>query len=95
VIQFVFVQQLLSRDDGPGRVLASEVMVGTPAVRNIIREGKIEQLYSVLQTSMKERMQTMNKSLAELTRRGVITHEKAIAHSTNVKDLRLLLSQAT
>jgi len=95
VIQFVFVQQLLSRDDGPGRVLAAEVMVGTPAVRNIIREGKVEQLYSVLQTSMKERMQTMNKSLAELTRRGVITHEKAIAHSTNVKDLRLLLSQAT
>lgn len=95
VLQFVFVQQLLSRDDGPGRVLASEVMVGTPAVRNIIREGKVEQLYSVLQTSFKERMQTMNRSLAELTKRGIISHEKAIMHSTNVKDLRLLLSQAT
>jgi twitching motility protein PilT len=70
-------------------------MVGTPGVRNIVREGKIEQLYSVMQTSMKERMQTMNRSLAELTKRGIISHEKAIAHSSNVKDLRLLLSQTT
>jgi len=94
VLQFVFVQQLMSRDDGPGRVLASEIMVGTPAVRNLIREGKIEQLYGVLQTSLKEKMQTMNRSLADLYKRGLISREKAIAHSSNVKDLKLLLSKA-
>ncbi len=94
VMQYVFVQHLLARDDGPGRILATEVMVATPAVRNLVREGKIEQLYSVLQTGLKDGMRTMNRSLAELCKRGVITHEKAIAHTSNVKDLRILLTQS-
>ena len=94
VVQHVFIQHLLTRDDGPGRVLATEVMVATPAIRNLIREGKIEQIYSVLQTGFKEKMRTMNRSLAELCKRGIITHEKALSHTMNQKDLRLLLSQS-
>lgn len=94
VLQYVFVQQLLGRDDGPGRVLACEIMVVTPAVRNLIRESKIEQLYSVLQTGAREKMQTMNRALADLYTRGTISHEKAMLHSQNVKDLQLLMAKS-
>ena len=93
VLQFVFVQHLMPRADGPGRVLAAEVMVANPAIRNIVREGKIEQIYSIIQTGAKEKMQTMNKSLADLTRRGFISYEQACAASSNIKDLNLLLGR--
>ena len=66
----IMTQQLLPTADGSGRVVACEVLVPTPAVRNLIREGKTHQIYSVLQTGSDVGMQTMDTALAELVRAG-------------------------
>src|ERR671914_913472 len=76
-LQGIVTQQLLPTSDGSRRVVATEVMVPTPAIRNLIREGKTHQLYSVLQTGGNVGMQTMDASLADLVRRGLITRELA------------------
>ena len=68
-LQGIVTQQLLPTADGQGRVVASEVLVPTPAVRNLIREGKTHQIHSTLQTGGSHGMQTMDASLAELVRR--------------------------
>ena len=69
----VCTQQLLPTRDGRGRVVACELLIPTPAVRNLIREGKTHQIYSVMQTGTQYGMQTMDAALADLVRRGVIT----------------------
>ncbi len=69
-LQGIMTQQLLPNADGSGRVVATEVLVPTPAVRNLIREGKTHQIYSVLQTGSSVGMQTMDTSLAQLVRAG-------------------------
>src|ERR1700692_670078 len=84
-------QQLLPTADGSGRVVAAEVLVPTPAVRNLIREGKTHQIYSVLQTSSASGMQTMDASLAMLMRQGKITKKLAEARSSTPEELRRLL----
>ena len=76
-LQGIMTQQLLPTADGSGRVVATEVLVPTPAVRNLIREGKTHQIYSVLQTGMAAGMQTMDASLAGLVRSGKITQQFA------------------
>ena len=68
----VISQVLCKRKDGAGRVAAYEVMVGTPAVRNLIREGKVAQLYSAIQTGRAVGMQTLDQSLAALVQQGLI-----------------------
>ncbi len=74
---------------------ACEVLISTPAVRNLIREGKTHQLYTVMQTGAQQGMQTMNSSLADLVRRGQITRELAMRRSSGPEDLeRLLLTGA-
>ncbi len=79
VIEGVICQQLLPRADGKGLILASEVLVPTPAVRNLIRENKLHQVYSVMQSGQSHHgMQTMNQSLATLCERGYITYEQAL-----------------
>jgi twitching motility protein PilT len=94
-IQGIVTQQLLPRRDGRGRCVACEVLVPTPAVRNLIREGKTHQIYTVMQTGTKYGMQTMDAALADLVRRNLITRELAERRSSNPEDLsRLLMTGA-
>ncbi|EGD45719.1 twitching motility protein [Ruminiclostridium papyrosolvens DSM 2782] len=81
VIQSVISQQLLPRKDKPGRVPAIEIMVATPAVRNLIREGKTYQINSQIQTGAKFGMQAMDSSLAGLYRKGIISQEDAMTYA--------------
>ncbi|MDX6649439.1 MAG: twitching motility protein PilT [Solirubrobacteraceae bacterium] len=90
-LQGIITQTLLPTADGAGRCLAAEVLVPTPAIRNLIREGKTHQIYSVLQTSASAGMQTMDSSLANLVRTGRITRQLAEQRSTTPDELRRLL----
>jgi twitching motility protein PilT len=73
----VISQSLLKRKDGGGRVAAHEIMIGTSAIRNLIRENKIAQMYSVIQTSLGSGMQTLDQCLQELIRRNLINPQEA------------------
>ena len=77
VLQGIMSQQLLPRASGRGRVAAIEVLLATPALRNLIREGKTHQIPTVLQTGGKQGMQTMDKAIQDLLRQGLITPEVA------------------
>src|SRR5437764_633793 len=90
-LQGILTQQLLPTADGSGRAVATEVLVPNPAVRNLIREGKTHQIYSVLQTSSAGGMQTMDASLAALVRHGQFTQQLAAARSSTPEELRRLL----
>ncbi|MDQ6810779.1 MAG: type IV pilus twitching motility protein PilT [Actinomycetota bacterium] len=94
-LQGIMTQQLLPTADGSGRVVATEVLVPNPAIRNLIREGKTHQIYSVLQTSSAAGMQTMDTSLAMLVRQRKITQKLAEARSSTPDELRRLLGSAT
>ncbi len=92
ILQGVVSQQLLPRVDGRGRVLAVEVMIPNPAIRNLIREQKIHQIYSQLQVGqLKFGMQTMSQSLVDLYQRRLISYEEAIGHATELDELRTML----
>jgi twitching motility protein PilT len=90
-LQGIVTQQLIASADGSGRVVATEVLVPTPAVRNLIREGKTHQIYSALQTGAQFGMQTMDTSLAGLVREQKITRELAEARSSTPEELRRLM----
>jgi len=92
VLQGVVSQQLVPRIGG-GRVLATEVMICTPAVRALIRDDKIHQIYSMIQAGQKFGMRTMNMSLAELHLSRKITIGEAMARSSNVQELNEMLSR--
>jgi len=92
VLQGVVSQQLVPRIGG-GRVLATEVMMCTPAVRALIRDDKIHQIYSMIQAGQKFGMRTMNMSLAELHLSRKITIGEAMARSSNVQELNEMLSR--
>ncbi len=79
----VISQVLMRKKDGKGRVAALEIMIGTPAVRNLIREGKIAQLPSALQTGQKWGMQTLDQHLKDLVARGVVTREAAEIYASD------------
>jgi twitching motility protein PilT len=81
-LRAVISQALLKRVGG-GRVAAHEIMIGTPAIRNLIREGKVAQMYSAIQTGGKEGMQTLDQCLTELLSKGVITREEARFKAVN------------
>ncbi|MBT9156828.1 MAG: Twitching mobility protein [Firmicutes bacterium] len=89
-LQGVIAQQLLPRADGPGRVAAFEVMVSTPAVRNLIREGKTHQLPSILQTNARAGMVTMEASLKALLSSRIISDETYRLYSAESGILRIL-----
>ncbi|MGZ5819236.1 MAG: type IV pilus twitching motility protein PilT [Burkholderiaceae bacterium] len=72
-LQAVISQTLLKTKDGGGRVAAHEIMIGTPAIRNLIREAKIAQMYSAIQTGSNMGMQTLDSNLTELVKRNVIS----------------------
>jgi len=92
VLEGVLSQQLIPKVGG-GRVMALEIMVSTPAVRNLIREEKIHQIYSAMQSGQKFGMQTMNQALVELISRRQIAREEAMNRSTNPEELAQLLLQ--
>ena len=93
VLVGVIVQQLISRKNQKGRVLAAEVMNVIPAIQNLIREGNFHQIYSLIQMGKKYEMCTMNQSLAELYNKGLITWEKAYSRSTNPQELISLVKR--
>jgi twitching motility protein PilT len=93
-LQGVMTQQLLPTADGSSRVVACEVLVPTPAVRNLIREGKTHQIPSALQTGSSVGMQTMDAALAQLVRAGKITQRLAEQRGQNVEELKRLLGSA-
>jgi twitching motility protein PilT len=88
-------QTLLPTADGAGRCVAAEVLVPTPAVRNLIRERKAHQIYSVLQTGGQHGMQTMDASLAQLLRAEKITREIAFSRAHSQVELRRLLGSSS
>jgi len=89
-LQGIITQTLVPRRDGNGRTVACEVLVPTPGVRNLIREGKNHQIYSAMQTGGKFGMQTMDAALVDLVRRGLISREEAEKRSSNPEELRRL-----
>ena len=76
-LQAVISQTLCKTKDGQGRVAAHEIMLGTSAIRNLIREGKVAQMYSTIQTGSGQGMQTLDQNLTDLVRRGVISAAEA------------------
>jgi len=87
----VISQTLCKRADGKGRVAAFEVLVGTAAVRNLIREAKTYQLTSLIQTGTKQGMMTLDQSLASLVKRGIVTYEEALSKAKDIKEFNALL----
>jgi twitching motility protein PilT len=82
VLEGIISQQLLPKKTGDGRVLALEILIPTPAIRNLIREDKVHQIYSMMQTGQERMgMQTMNQSLYELYTKGLISYEVALSKS--------------
>jgi twitching motility protein PilT len=82
-LRAVISQTLLKTKDGNGRVAAHEIMMGTPAIRNLIREGKIAQMYSAIQTGQNFGMQTLDQNLIELVRRNVVSSAEARNKAAN------------
>jgi twitching motility protein PilT len=94
VLEGVLSQTLLPRANGPGRALALEIMIPNPAIRNLIREDKIHQIYSQMQIGQdKFGMQTMNQALAGLYLKRLISMDDAIARSSDPDELRNLINQ--
>ena len=90
-LQGIISQQLLPRRSGTGRVVAVEILVATPAVRNLVREGKSHQLLTVIQTGAKFGMQSMDTALRDLCRAGTISEEEALMRSSDPDTLQRLL----
>ena len=93
-LQGVVTQNLVPTADGRGRTAALEILLPDDAVRNLIRQGKVEQIYSVMQTGTARGMQTMEQSLADLTMRKIITPEVAFSRSSRPDQLHGLLERA-
>ena len=90
-LQGIITQTLIPKLDGKGRVVACEILVPTPGVRNLIREGKNHQIYSAMQTGGKFGMQTMDAALVELVRKSAISREEAEKRSSNPDELKRLM----
>jgi twitching motility protein PilT len=93
-LQGVVCQTLCRTYDGQGRVVATEVLTATPAIRNLIREGKTHQIYSALQAGAKYGMQTMDQHLADLVKRGRISYETGLEKSHHVEDFNRLCGRS-
>jgi twitching motility protein PilT len=96
VLQGVITQALVPNADGPGRSLALEIMVPNVAIRNLIREDKVHQIYSAMQSGQAQSgMQTMNQSLFNLHARRIITRDDALARSTERDELEHMFAKMT
>ncbi len=94
VLEGIISQQLIPHASGRGRAVACEVMVPNPAIRNLIREDKLHQIYSQMQVGQSTSyMQTMNQALYQLYRKGEITLEDAMARSSDVEELRTMIEK--
>jgi twitching motility protein PilT len=82
-LRAVISQTLLKTQDGSGRVAAHEIMIATPAIRNLIRENKVAQMYSSIQTGQNVGMQTLDQNLMELIKHGLVTPAEARSKATN------------
>jgi twitching motility protein PilT len=92
VLQGVVTQQLLAKASGSGRAMALEILVPNAAIRNLIREGKIHQIYSQMQVGQgKYGMQTLNQALFSLLQRRIITQEEAVGRSTEPDEFQMML----
>ncbi|HEX9746747.1 MAG TPA: type IV pilus twitching motility protein PilT [bacterium] len=94
VLRAIYSQQLMLRSDGKGRVPALEILINTPAVQNLIREGKAHQIYSVLQTNTKEGMTTMDNYIKELYLKGVVSRSEALSRVHSLVEFEHLLRGA-
>jgi len=90
----VISQQLLPTSNGKGRAVACEILFATPAVRNLIREGKTHQIYTSMQAGGKFGMQVMDQHLAELVRKGVVTYESALERAHHMEEFNRLTGRA-
>ena len=93
VLEGVVVQKLLPRKDSNGRVLSMEIMLATTAIRSLIREEKLHQIYSAISTGGGLGMQTMNQGLYKLYKNGQLSHEQALEASSNQEDLLRLMGK--
>ena len=93
-LQAVVTQTLLPTLDGSGRVAALEVLLPDDGVRNLVRQAKVEQVYTVMQTSSSRGMQTMEQALADLVLRQIVDFEEALARTTRVEQLHGILERA-
>ncbi|MBN2453268.1 MAG: PilT/PilU family type 4a pilus ATPase [Candidatus Omnitrophica bacterium] len=93
VLVGILSQQLIPKAEGKGRVLATEILMVNAPVRSMIRESKLHQLYSVMQTSKKDGMKTMNQALYELYHKRAITYEQAFERTTDAEDLERLFKK--
>jgi twitching motility protein PilT len=89
-LQGVVCQTLAKTRDGAGRVVATEVLVATPAIRNLIREGKTHQIYSAMQAGAKHGMHTMDQHLADLVMKGKVSYETGLEKCHHVEDFNRL-----
>ena len=94
VLQGVICQQLIPRRQGRGQVLATEILIPDPAIRHLIRENRVYQIYSMMQTGRKKGMQTMNQSLVTLYSNGHIGNEDCVSRSPDPQELLQLLRSA-
>jgi twitching motility protein PilT len=88
VIEGVLCQTLLPSASGRGREIAVEVMVGTDGIRNLIREGKTHQIYTQIEAGGQQGMQTMDRAIADLFKRGKITRETALLNARKVDEMK-------
>ncbi len=93
VLVGVIVQQLIPKADRNGRALTLEIMRAIPAIRNMIRENSLHQIYSVIQMGRKYEMKTMNQSLTYLCEQKIITVEEALKRSTDIAELLSLVKK--
>jgi twitching motility protein PilT len=94
VLEGIFAQQLIPKKSGQGRVLAVELLVPNPAIRNLIREDKIHQIYSMMQTGQaKFGMQTMNQSLFDLYLKGLLTYEDAVGRASIPEEIIAMIQK--
>lgn len=82
-LQAVIAQCLPKKKDGSGRVAAHEILIATPAIKNLIRENKVAQMYSTMQTGAREGMKTLDTTLDELVKAGLVAKEEARAHAND------------
>ncbi len=93
VLEGVVTQNLLARANGPGRVLATEILIPNAAIRNLIREDKVHQIYSQMQMGQaKHGMMTFNQSLASLFHRRLVTADEALGRSSDPEELRSMIA---
>ncbi|MGH9445236.1 MAG: type IV pilus twitching motility protein PilT, partial [Terriglobia bacterium] len=94
VLEGILCQTLVPRADAAGRVMAMEILVPNPAIRNLIREDKVHQIYSSMQSGQEKfGMQTLNQSLCSLHQKGLITLQNALGRSGNPDELQDMISR--